>query len=188
MDVKFVNAYTEVVVENFDAVIKQNMILQAKLRLGEIEAKEREELEVQFKELLVEKKKLEDQVELLNATVVRTENVRHKAGEVDSLSADKTRIQVALNDSMRENRNLKKQLDDKETEIGELSEYIKTLEGMLPVSKLKKVNPEAAAARKVDTVTTETVETESVVVDETIKETTPIEDIHKVEVQSGGTF
>ena len=42
MDVDFVNSYTEVVVENFDAVIKQNLMLQTQLKLA---AKQKVKLE-----------------------------------------------------------------------------------------------------------------------------------------------
>lgn len=193
MDVNFVNAYTEVLTENIDAVLKQNFLLQAKLKVNEKESQQLKDLQVQLEEILKERKELQDKIELLNATVVRTENVRYKANETDSLAAEKSRIQVALNESMREVENLKKEIEtaskkqktalsERDKEISELKDYVKTLEEMLPASKLRKVNPEAAAAKKVEPVVpTKTVEDIAI-------EQTPIEDLNKVVVQSGGTF
>jgi len=196
MDVNFVNAYTEVLTENFDAVIKQNMLLQAKLKVNEKESKVKDELQARLQEVLNEKKELENKIEILNATVVRTENIRYKANETDSLSAEKTRIQQALNETMREVENLKKEIEtkskqnkevlkEKDGEISRLNDYIKTLEEMLPTSKLRKVNPEAAAARKPEPIT---VSVTDEVVENVVIEQTPDETINKVQVQSGGTF
>lgn len=192
MDVNFVNAYSEVLTENFDAVIKQNMLLQARLKLVDKEQERFKEAQIQLDELQKERKELLDKIELLNATVVRTENVRYKANETDSLSVEKSRIQQALNESMREVENLKKEIDtklkefkqaskDKDKELSELKEYAKTLEDMLPASKLRKVNPEAAAAKKVEPVIPTQVEDVAI-------EQAPIENLNKVVVQSGGTF
>ena len=41
---------------------------------------------------------------------------------------------------MKENAELKKQLEEKELEINKLKEYITKLEEIAPVSKLKKIN------------------------------------------------
>ena len=188
MDVNFVNAYSEVLTENFDAVIKQNMLLQARLKLNDKEAERFKDTSIQLEELQKEKQELLDKVELLNATVVRTENVRYKANETDSLAVEKSRIQQALNESMREVENLKQEVDSKakqyketikskDKEISELQEYVKTLEELLPASKLKKVNPTAAKVQPV-------------VTKEEIKATEQpqIEELNKTIVQSGGTF
>lgn len=193
MDVNFVNAYTEVLTENIDAVLKQNFLLQAKLKVNEKESQHFKDLQIQFEEVLKERKELQDKIELLNATVVRTENVRYKANETDSLAAEKSRIQVALNESMKEAENLKKEIEiaskkqksilsEKDKEITDLKDYVKTLEEMLPASKLRKVNPEAAAAKKVEPVVpTKIVEDDAI-------EQPPIENLNKVIIQSGGTF
>jgi DNA repair ATPase RecN len=189
MDVNFINAYSEVLTENFDAVIKQNMLLQARLKLNDKEAERFKDTTIQLQELQAERKELLDKIELLNATVVRTENVRYKANENDSLAAEKSRIQVALNESMKEAENLKKEIDtkakqfkettkSKDQKISELENYIKTLEELLPASKLKKVNPEAAAAKVQPVVKEEVKATEQPQIDE----------LNTTIVQSGGTF
>lgn len=163
MDANFINAYTEVLTENFDSVIKQNFLLQTKLKLSEKDSKEKQELIQAVEELKNEKKSLLEQNDLLNATVVRTEGIRNKADELDSTLNEKKRIQIALNDNMREVSSLKKSLDDKNSTVSELESYIKKLEQLVPVTKLKKIKIEI--------------------------EQTPVEtNIHKVEVQSGGMF
>ena len=165
------------------------MLLQARLKINDKEAERYKDTLIQLDELQKEKKELLDKVELLNATVVRTENVRYKANETDSLAAEKSRIQQALNESMREVENLKKEIDNKSkdakeasrknnAEISKLQEYIKKLEEMLPASKLKKVNPEAAAAKVQPVVKEEVIATEQPQIDE----------LNTTIVQSGGTF
>lgn len=156
MDVNFINAYTEVLTENFDSVIKQNFLLQTKLKLSEKDSKEKQELLQVVEELKKEKKELLEKNDLLNATVVRTEGIRNRADELDTTLNEKKRIQSALNDSMRQVNSLSKRVD-------ELTNYVEKLEKVVPVTKLKKVKNDV--------------------------EKTPVEtDIHKVEVQSGGTF
>lgn len=163
MDANFINAYTEVLTENFDSVIKQNFLLQTKLKLSEKDSKEKQELIQAVEELKNEKKSLLEQNDLLNATVVRTEGIRNKADELDSTLNEKKRIQIALNDNMREVSSLKKSLDNKNSTVSELESYIKKLEQFVPVTKLKKIKNEI--------------------------EQSPVEtNIHKVEVQSGGMF
>jgi predicted nuclease with TOPRIM domain len=156
MDVNFINAYTEVLTENFDSVIKQNFLLQTKLKLSEKDSKEKQELLQTVEELKKEKKELLEQNDLLNATVVRTEGIRNRAEELDLTLSEKKRIQSALNDSMRQVNSLSKKVE-------ELTSYVEKLENIVPVTKLKKIKNDTEKA--------------------------PVEtDIHKVEVQSGGTF
>jgi hypothetical protein len=44
MDVEFLNSYTEVVLENFDAVLKQNLMFQTQLKIVEKRKGEKDEL------------------------------------------------------------------------------------------------------------------------------------------------
>ena len=59
-----------------------------------------------------------------------------------SAHEDKSRLQGALNDTMKQNTALQKQLEEKNTEIAGLNEYIEKLESIATPSKLKKLNPE----------------------------------------------
>ena len=189
MDVDFINAYTEVLTENFDAVIKQNFIFQTKLKLTEKNNRDKEDLIAQLDEIKKQREELQNQIEFLNATVVRTENVREKAGEVDNANAERTRIQNALNEAMQKVSKLETEVAHKnalladsktkaEDKLKEVLEYVTKLEEVVPVSKLKKLNPEAAAKKTTQNDT---------VVDDAIEQT-PIDNLNKVEIQSGGTF
>ena len=189
MDVDFINAYTEVLTENFDAVIKQNFIFQTKLKLTEKVNREKEDLIAQLDEIKKQREELQNQNEFLNATVVRTENVREKAGEVENANAERSRIQSALNEAMQKVTKLENEVAHKDSVIAknqkeandklqEVLEYVTKLEEVVPVSKLKKLNPEAAAKK--------TTQSDTVAVDAI--EQPQIENLNKVEIQSGGTF
>lgn len=189
MDVDFINAYTEVLTENFDAVIKQNFIFQTKLKLTEKVNREKEDLIAQLDEIKKQREELQNQNEFLNATVVRTENVREKAGEVENANAERSRIQSALNEAMQKVTKLENEVAHKDSVIAknkteandklqEVLEYVAKLEEVVPVSKLKKLNPEAAAKK--------TTQSDTVAVDAI--EQPQIENLNKVEIQSGGTF
>ena len=189
MDVDFINAYTEVLTENFDAVIKQNFMFQTKLKLTERVNKEKEDLIAQLDEIKKQREELQNQNEFLNATVVRTENVREKAGEVENANAERSRIQSALNEAMQKVTKLENEVAHKDDVIAknqkeannklqEVLEYVTKLEEVVPVSKLKKLNPEAAAKK--------TTQSDTVAVDAI--EQPQIENLNKVEIQSGGTF
>jgi len=58
-----------------------------------------------------------------------------------SAHEDKSRLQGALNDSMKQNTTLQKKLEEKDTEIAGLKEYMEKLESIATPSKLKKLNP-----------------------------------------------
>jgi predicted nuclease with TOPRIM domain len=67
-----------------------------------------------------------------------------------SAHEEKSRLQGALNDMMKKNTALQKDLDNKKTEITNLKEYIEKLENIATPSKLKKLNPEKVEEKKVE--------------------------------------
>jgi predicted nuclease with TOPRIM domain len=80
-----------------------------------------------------------------NELIQAYEAVKDLKTKVDvnaSAHEDKSRLQSALNDSMKQNTALQKQLEEKNTEIAGLNEYIEKLESIATPSKLKKLNPE----------------------------------------------
>jgi predicted nuclease with TOPRIM domain len=80
-----------------------------------------------------------------NELIQAYEAVKDLKTKVDvnaSAHEDKSRLQGALNDSMKQNTALQKQLEEKNTEIAGLNEYIEKLESIATPSKLKKLNPE----------------------------------------------
>jgi TolA-binding protein len=80
-----------------------------------------------------------------NELIQAYEAVKDLKTKVDvnaSAHEDKSRLQSALNDSMKHTTTLQKQLEEKNTEIASLNEYIEKLETIATPSKLKKLNPE----------------------------------------------
>ena len=58
MDADFINVYTEVLLENAEAVIRQNFMLQAKLKVMEKTLEEKEKVKQQFEKSLSNNEKL----------------------------------------------------------------------------------------------------------------------------------
>lgn len=151
MSVEFSNAYQEILLENLMSVIKQNFIFQTQLKMNENSGRQQDDLQNQF----LEAKKQYD--ELLNSynnakrELEQIEIYKNKAEQNNTAHEEKSRIQSALNDEMKkfavfktemENKeaNLQKLLSEKEIEVKELKEYILRLEGIAPVTKLKKMS------------------------------------------------
>lgn len=134
MSVEFSNAYQEILLDNIYAIIKQNFIFQTQLKLAEESGNAKNEIQVKYNELLQAHEALKD--------------FKAKADINASAHEDKSRLQGALNDIMKKNSVLEKNLEAKNTEIAGLKEYIAKLEGIAPVSKLKKINPEKVIEEK----------------------------------------
>lgn len=138
MSVEFSNKYQEVLLDNLMTIIKQNFIFQTQLQMTEDVGKQKAELEAKYNEAV-------RQLDAIKPRIDELESYKSKAMTNESAHTEKGRIQTALNDSLQKNATLKKQLDEKDLEITGLKEHIEKVESMLPVSKLKKVNPEKAA-------------------------------------------
>jgi len=65
MDMNFVNVYSEVLKENLDAVLNQNFMFQAQLKISEKSLKEKDELQKKFDLLLSENEQLKEHSKLL---------------------------------------------------------------------------------------------------------------------------
>ena len=128
MSVEFSNAYQEILLDNLVAIIKQNFVFQTQLKLAEDSGKATAEIQARYDELIRAHEALKD--------------FKAKADVNASAHEDKSRLQGALNDSMKQNTALQKQLEEKNTEIASLNEYIEKLESIATPSKLKKLNPE----------------------------------------------
>lgn len=150
MSVEFSNAYQEILLDNLVSVIKQNFIFQTQLKLVEKVGKDREELQ----------KKLDEVTSLYNSSkneVSQLQSFKLKAEQNSSAHEEKNRIQAALNDSMKKNTVLQKEIEiikqTKNDEVQKLNEeienlktYISKLEENISVTKLKKINPEKVIA------------------------------------------
>jgi len=128
MSVEFSNAYQEILLDNLVAIIKQNFIFQTQLKLAENTGKATAEIQEKYNELIQAYEAVKD--------------LKTKVDVNASAHEDKSRLQGALNDSMKQNTALQKQLEEKNTEIASLNEYIEKLETIATPSKLKKLNPE----------------------------------------------
>ena len=133
MSVEFSNAYQEILLDNLMSIIKQNFVFQTQLKMTEDIGKQKNELQAKYEELVVS-------FNSINSRLEEAERFKSISQSNSSAHQEKQRIQTALNQSMKENAELKKQLEEKELEINKLKEYITKLEEIAPVSKLKKIN------------------------------------------------
>ncbi len=128
MSVEFSNAYQEILFDNLVSIIKQNFVFQTQLKIAEESGKATAEIQAKYDELIRAHEALKE--------------FKAKADVNASAHEDKSRLQGALNDTMKQNTALQKQLEEKNTEIAGLNEYIQKLESIATPSKLKKLNPE----------------------------------------------
>ncbi len=163
MSVEFSNIYQEVLLENLDVIIKQNFIFQARLKMLEKEADVRAEMQAKINELTVKHQEALQQIS-------NSQHYKVQAESNDAIVQEKTRIQSALNDTMRELGKTKSALELKEKEIEEMS---------LRISELEKLIPPAPKAVKKVTV-------------KTVEEEKPVKisatETDKIRVEAGGTF
>lgn len=171
MDVDFVNSYTEVLIENFDAVIKQNLMFQAQLKMLEKKKGESEILLNQLNEKDSSIAQLQQLVNNLQSELSSLNGIKERAIDASFVIDEKNRIQQALNETMQTNAFLRNAIDEKDSviiehgaTITELNFRIKELEKQVPSQKLKK-----PTSKKPDT----TVNKDS---------------LNRIKVQSGGTF
>lgn len=128
MSVEFSNAYQEILLDNLVAIIKQNFVFQTQLKLAEDVGKAKEEIQLKYNELLQAHETLKD--------------FKIKSDINTTAHEEKSRLQSALNDMMKKNSALQKDIESKNKEIEALKEYTKKLETITSVSKLKKINLE----------------------------------------------
>ena len=147
MSVEFSNVYQEVLLENLDVILKQNFLFQAKLKMLEREANVRAEMQAKIDDLTVKYNQALEQVNL-------TEHFKVQAESNDAIVQEKTRIQSALNDTMRELSSVKNDLDarrneisslqntiaDRDVEIKILKDKLTNLEKLVPAPKVSKKN------------------------------------------------
>lgn len=134
MSVEFSNAYQEILFDNLVSIIKQNFVFQTQLKLAEETGKARAELQAKYNELIEAHEALKD--------------FKVKADTNASAHEEKSRLQGALNDMMKKNSALQKDLGDKDTEIESLKQYIDKLESIATPSKLRKLNPDKFATEE----------------------------------------
>jgi hypothetical protein len=150
MDVKLQNAYVEVLLDNFMAVVKQNLMFQAqmevmKLAVGEADDVRRKILELSDRNVLLQQ--TNDQlVNKLESLTGENVNLKTTVGQKDievnnttNIIREKDRLQSAVNTYMKQVKTLEETSVDNIKRIEELTKYIDKLEMVVPVNKLKKL-------------------------------------------------
>jgi uncharacterized phage infection (PIP) family protein YhgE len=170
-DANFINAYNEVILENLNAIMKQNFMFQTQIKFLEQRVNELPEMEKKLADFEKDKsseleqlqnstgdfeKKLSDKQNDYNRLMDEKNNL---AGQVLSLKNevedknrvilnnitsdnDKHRLQTAVNQQSGEIDILKNRIESMEKEIDSHKKYNLQLEEMLPNSKKKKLGIE----------------------------------------------
>ena len=130
-DIRFLQKYGEVLNDDFNAVLKQNLLFQTQIAVLQEDVKQLEDIN----ELKTEVQKLiQENTDLKNDLTNKTNTLKQN----QTTDADKHRLQTAVNSQMREISDLKEKIDTLENDIISNREYIKQLEDALPNSKKKK--------------------------------------------------
>ena len=143
MDVNLQNVYAEVLLDNFVAVIKQNIMFQAQLEVLTKNASDSEKLKSEIYELKRTNNDLQQKVNNLSGMKLDNDSF-------NNLKQEKDRLQSAVNDYMRQIKKLNEDLLKAKSEssdalvknasqVEELNKYIQKLEMVVPANKLKKV-------------------------------------------------
>jgi len=167
-DIKFLQHYNETAIDNFVAVVKQNILFQAQIAALSEENKRIPEL---LKEIdgFEEVKKRLVQLSEINVNLENQLNIKSQVAEKTSkIDTERFRLQTAVNTQMKEMKGLKEALEEQE-------EYIKKLENMLPPSKKKKLGIESN-------------EIEEQVIEEITQEEPKVDNEEEQPLSAGGTF
>ena len=167
-DIKFLQHYNETAIDNFVAVVKQNILFQAQIAALSEENKRIPELLKEIDGFEEVKKQLvtltEANVNLANQLNIKSQ-VAEKTNKIDT---ERFRLQTAVNNQMKEINGLKEALEEQQ-------EYIKKLENMLPASKKKKLG-------------LETNEVEEQAIEEITQEEPTVDNEEEQPLSTGGTF
>jgi predicted RNase H-like nuclease (RuvC/YqgF family) len=142
MDGKFLDVYNEVILENFNAVLKQNFMFQTQLKFAEEKVKEVGELEKKLAVLTSENSDaniLREEISSLKETVNQKDAIIQSSSNTDN---ERHRLQTAVNNQMKEIEGLKKTIGDLQQQQKDQQTYVTQLEEMLPNSKKKKLGIE----------------------------------------------
>ena len=150
MSVEFSNTYQEILLDNFNSVIKQNLMFQTQLKMAE---------EMQ------KNNKSEDKINLLNGeyNVLKSEydialkkiselEVRASVGQ--SLHDEKTRVQSALNEELKKTASLNSKILEQTKTIEEQSKLIEDITKQLNGS-LKEIEDLKSTLEKKESMPTE---------------------------------
>jgi hypothetical protein len=140
MSVEFSNTYQEILLDNFNSVIKQNLMFQTQLKMAE-EAQKNNKSDEKINLLNGEYDVLKSDYDIALKKISDLE-VRANVGQ--SLHDEKTRVQAALNDELRKSSVLNEKILEQTKTIDEqtlkINEQSKTIEDT--IKQLEKSNAE----------------------------------------------
>jgi peptidoglycan hydrolase CwlO-like protein len=148
MDGKFLDVYNEVILDNFNAVLKQNFMFQTQIKFAEEKVKEVGELEKKLAALTSENSDaniLREEIDALKETISQKDAIIQSSSNTDN---ERHRLQTAVNNQMKEIEGLKKTIDDLQQKQKDQQVYVTQLEEMLPNSKKKKLGIELPEEQK----------------------------------------
>jgi chromosome segregation ATPase len=152
-DANFINVYNEVILENLNAIMKQNFMFQTQMKfleervskipemeekLASVEADKTNKQE-EYSRLMGEKNNLANEVGSLKNELEDKNRIIQNNVTSDN---DKHRLQTAVNKQAGEIEKLQNRIESMEKEIDSQKEYTTQLEEMLPNSKKKKLGIE----------------------------------------------
>jgi hypothetical protein len=138
-DIKFLEKYNESALDNFVAVVKQNILFQAQISYLSEQNAQMNELRTQIADFEPVKEAL---VKLRDENINLTNELNNKITIIESANksdAEKYRLQTSLNEQSREIERLKNVSVSLQEKEKEQTEYIAKLEEMLPKSAKKKL-------------------------------------------------
>ena len=169
-EIKFLEKYNEAAIDNFVAVVKQNILFQAQVAYLSDQVAHTDELRKQIVEFEPVKEAL---VKLKDENINLTNELNSKITIIESANksdAEKYRMQTSLNEQSREIERLTNATVSLQEQVKEQTDYIAKLEEMLPKTAKKKLG-----------ITQETI------VEETGQKETVDNDVTKT-LSSGGSF
>ena len=147
-DANFINAYNEVILDNLNAIMKQNFMFQTQIKFLEERVSMIPGLEEKgnlYDSVVREKTELENILVSLKNEIQNKDNIIKNTTNSD---ADKHRLQTALNEQAKKLEILTNKITGVENDIDDKNYYIKQLEDMLPNSKRKKLGLEIIESTK----------------------------------------
>ena len=152
-DSNFINAYNEVILENLNAIMKQNFMFQTQIKFLEERVNKIPEMEEKLTNVENEKSaKQNDYNSLVDERNRLSNEIGSLRNELDDKNRiiqnnvtsdnDKHRLQTAVNQQAGEIEKLSNRIESMEKEIDSHKKYNSQLEEMLPNSKKKKLGIE----------------------------------------------
>lgn len=150
MSVEFSNTYQEILLDNFNSVIKQNLMFQTQLKIAEESQKNN---------------KSEDKINLLNgeynvlksdydSALKKISELEVRANVGQSLHDEKTRVQAALNEELKKTASLDSKILEQTKMIEEQSKIIEDITKQLNDS-LKEIEDLKSTLEKKESMPTE---------------------------------